>query len=292
MNRIDDYLKLENQIIDWLKKYLKTSKMKGWVLGVSGGIDSAVASTLVAKTGAPVLILELPIKQKENQVNRAKDHIKWLKEKYNNVNSKEIDLTFNIVNEGGENLTDLLDLFSMLMEKINYGLDSDRGTEISNLAEANSRSRLRMLMLYYAGTITNSLVVGTGNKVEDFGVGFYTKYGDGGVDLSPLADLYKTEVRELGKHFGIIDSIIKSKPTDGLWDDGRTDEDQLGATYEELEWAMDWIEVNFGENTFTYSLEDLSELTSVQQNALKIYKKRYNANHHKMINIPVFKLKT
>ena len=299
MNRIKDYSKLENHIVKWMNRYLSDSGMKGWVLGVSGGLDSAVASTLAAKTGAPVMVLEMPIKQGKKQVSRGKDHIEWLKKNFDNVDSREIDLDINCSFDSVNYLNH--SVFDLLIKQVNGALDIVEDTEIANLAEANSRSRLRMLMLYYTGTITSSLVLGTGNKVEDFGVGFYTKYGDGGVDLSPLGDLYKTEVRELGKHMKILDSIITCKPTDGLWDDDRSDEDQLGATYENFEWAMEFI---WGEGSELHS--DAHEKKKIHKiydfnyikdscgeekvNALKILIKRYNANNHKMVDIPIYEV--
>ena len=216
MNRIENYSDLEGRIVDWLKDYAITNNIKAFVIGVSGGIDSAVSSTLAAKTGMPVYALGMPIHQKEEQETLSDVHLQWLDDNFDNVTTLKYDLT------------GVFDIFKQTMN--GYGENTH--------ALANSRSRIRMVTLYQVATSVGGIVVGTGNKVEDYGVGFYTKYGDGGVDIAPIADLYKTEVWELGKHFGINSGIIEAKPTDGLWDDGRTDEDQLGASYEELEEAM------------------------------------------------------
>ena len=207
-------------ICDWLLTYLNNSKSKGFVIGVSGGIDSAVTSTLAAKTGVPVLCLEMPIHQQKEQVSRANEHIKWLKSNYDNVRSACVDL-------------------SSIYDQFVDTVTEDSSEENHMISLVNSRARLRMTTLYYYAQLHSYLVVGTGNKVEDFGVGFYTKYGDGGVDISPIADCKKTDVWNIGKSLGVIDEIIEAAPTDGLWDDGRTDEGQLGLKYEELEEAMD-----------------------------------------------------
>lgn len=241
------------QITNWLTSYSESSKINTFVIGVSGGIDSALTSTLCAETGINTIVVSMPIHQHESQVERANDHIIWLKNKYDNVSSITVPLTH------------VYDSFAMLFA------DNE-----NKLALANSRARLRMTTLYQIAQMNNGLVVGTGNKVEDFGVGFYTKYGDGGVDISPIADLLKSEVRSLSKELGIIDDIIQAKPTDGLWEDDRTDEDQIGATYDELEWAMGY------EEGFT--------LTKRQQEVLDIYNKFNKQNKHKMIDIPVCKI--
>ncbi|MGC6470608.1 MAG: NAD(+) synthase [Flavobacteriales bacterium] len=241
-------------ICNWLLDYNKNAKSSGFVVGVSGGIDSAVTSTLAAKTGLPTLCLEMPIHQESNQVNRAKEHIEWLKKQFNNVQSLKIDLG---------------DLFNTFVDTV------DQSDENSyKLSLANSRARLRMTTLYYYAQLYSYLVVGTGNKVEDFGIGFYTKYGDGGVDLSPIADLFKTEVFEIGKTLGVIESILTANPTDGLWEDNRTDEEQIGATYPELEWAMRFK-------------GDVSILNDREKEVIQIYKTFHNANKHKMIPIPI-----
>tara|TARA_B100000965_G_scaffold353229_1_gene328937 strand:+ start:448 stop:1224 length:777 start_codon:yes stop_codon:yes gene_type:complete len=239
-------------IKNWLSSYHSQSSTKGFVIGISGGIDSALTSTLVAETNIPLLCIEMPINQNKNQVNRGKNHILWLKENYKNVKSTECDLT------------EIFEQFkSLSIEKNKNQL----------LALANTRSRLRMTTLYYYAQLNNSLVVGTGNKVEDFGIGFYTKYGDGGVDLSPIADLMKSEVFELAKVLKINKEILNAPPTDGLWDNNQTDEDQIGATYEELEWAM--------------KNKQTKNLTKRQQEVKEIYNKFHTANKHKMIQIPV-----
>jgi NAD+ synthase len=247
------------QIVTWLDDYLTTNKLDCFVVGVSGGIDSAVTSTLCALTGKPVYVLNMPIKQKQEQVDLSDQHIKWLEENYKNVVGLKINLTQTFVEFEGAVSKQLGDGFSSLL-----GL-------------ANSRSRLRMVTLYQVAQSKNGLVVGTGNKVEDFGVGFYTKYGDGGVDISPIADLYKSEVYEIARELGVVDGILKARPTDGLWDDDRKDEDQIGATYDELEWAM------------KYNGTDI--LTDREKEVLEVYNKHHKRNKHKMIEIPIFKFK-
>ena len=217
-----------------------------------GGIDSALTSTLVAETNIPLLCIEMPINQNKNQVSRGKNHILWLKENYNNVKSIECDLT------------EIFEQFKSISAEKNKN---------QLLALANTRSRLRMTTLYYYAQLNNALVVGTGNKVEDFGIGFYTKYGDGGVDLSPIADLMKSEVFQLAKALKINKEILVAPPTDGLWDNDQTDEDQIGATYDELEWAM--------KNNQT------KNLSKRQQEVIEIYNKFHAANKHKMMAIPV-----
>jgi len=236
----------------WLCSYNSQSSTKGFVIGISGGIDSALTSTLVAETNIPLLCIEMPINQNKNQVSRGKNHILWLKENYNNVKSIECDLT------------GIFEQFKSISAEKNKN---------QLLALANTRSRLRMTTLYYYAQLNNALVVGTGNKVEDFGIGFYTKYGDGGVDLSPIADLMKSEVFQLAKALKINKEILVAPPTDGLWDNDQTDEDQIGATYDELEWAM--------KNNQT------KNLSKRQQEVIEIYNKFHAANKHKMMAIPV-----
>ena len=214
--------KIIKHIVSWLKQYSCLSKTKGFVIGISGGIDSAVASVLGAKTELPLLCIEMPIHQSATQVERASNHVKWLENDYANVSAMEINLTL------------LFDSFIALMPK-------SKTEETTERALINTRARIRMTTLYYFAQLNNYLVLGTGNKVEDFGIGFFTKYGDGGVDLSPIADLTKSEVFALGSKLGITDEILTAPPTDGLWNDDRTDEDQIGATYPELEWAMEFI---------------------------------------------------
>ena len=252
---------ISEQIQSWLKEYVTDSKQKGFVIGVSGGIDSAVVSTLCAETGYPTIVVSLPIKEKVGH-NLSLEHIKNLCDKYSNVKSVEVDLT---------------NTFESFYNSVTH--DSD----VDNLSMANVRSRLRMITLYHVAQSNGMLVVGTGNKVEDFGIGFYTKYGDGGVDISPIADLMKSEVYELGKYLGVTENILKARPTDGLWTDGRTDEDQIGATYDELEWAMRYLETGILDYA---TCPDIDR----QREVLKIYTSRHNANKHKMNPIPVYKI--
>lgn len=246
MNRIQNYSELETRIVSWLKDYTTQFNIKAFVIGVSGGIDSAVSSTLAAKTGLPVYAIGMPIHQKEEQETLSDAHLEWLQSNFSNVIVNKFDLT------------KVFETFKFTMREL--------GTDTHALA--NSRSRIRMVTLYQVATSVGGIVVGTGNKVEDYGVGFYTKYGDGGVDIAPIADLYKTEVWELGRHFGVDQRIIDASPTDGLWDDGRTDEDQIGASYAELEEAME-----------TGSGPGLEALIKFSQ-----------MNQHKMNPIPTFKL--
>ena len=204
---------IKNWILDYVNSMPK--KANSLVIGISGGIDSSVSSTLCAMTGIKTIVLSMPIKQKSSQHDLSLAHQKWLTSNFKNVEGHTVDLD---------------DLFKSFENTLtNFG--SEHGM-------ANSRARLRMTTLYQVAASNNGIVVGTGNKVEDFGVGFYTKYGDGGVDISPIADCNKTDVWELGKELNILKGIIDAPPTDGLWDDGRTDEGQLGLSYEELEEAM------------------------------------------------------
>ncbi|MFL2886399.1 MAG: NAD(+) synthase [Candidatus Pelagibacter sp.] len=234
-------------IKDWILNYVNSmpTKSKSLVIGISGGIDSSVSSTLSAMTGLKTIAISMPIKQKSNQHDLSLKHQEWLKKNFKNVNGFTIELD---------------NLFSTF-EKTLSNFNNEHGM-------ANSRARLRMSTLYQVAAANNGIVVGTGNKVEDFGVGFYTKYGDGGVDISPLGDCNKTEVWELGKELNILKEIVEAPPTDGLWDDGRTDEGQLGLTYSELEEAMD--------NKNSINREK--------------YIKIRNANLHKMDPIPVCKI--
>ena len=204
-------------ISNWIKTYVDQmpNKAQSLIIGISGGIDSSVSSTLSAMTGLKTIVLSMPIKQKLNQHDLSLKHQDWLIKKFKNVEAHTI------------NLDNLFETFSSTLNKF----DNEHGF-------ANSRARLRMTTLYQVASANKGIVVGTGNKVEDFGVGFYTKYGDGGVDISPIADCNKTEVWQLGKELGILKEIIDAPPTDGLWDDGRTDEGQLGFKYEDLEDAM------------------------------------------------------
>jgi NAD+ synthase len=249
--------RVNKHIVQWLKEYAEKARVNGFVVGVSGGIDSAVTATLCAQTGMKVLLLEMPIHQAENQVSRANELIDSLKEKYPNVVSEKVDLT---------------PVYEQLLQQV-----KEREQDKTDLSKANTRSRLRMVTLYYHAGIYGLLVTGTGNKVEDFGVGFYTKYGDGGVDISPIADLMKSEVYKLGAFLKVPLSILKAAPTDGLFGDNRTDEEQIGASYDELEWAMDYEAGKFGKK----------ELSERQKKVLEIYRNRHNANKHKMLPIPV-----
>jgi NAD+ synthase len=251
-----------NQIVNWLKQYALDAKSTGFVVGISGGIDSAVTSSLCALTGLDVLCVTMPIHQAESHVSRAYEHIKHLQNRFPNVQHSEANLT---------------PLFDAFQTQLPSSSDSDK----LQLTLANTRARLRMTTLYYFAGIHGRLVAGTGNKIEDFGVGFYTKYGDGGVDLSPIADLLKSEVFALGAHLGVVESILNAAPTDGLFGDDRTDEEQLGASYNELEWAMTAIEMQFSSAHFT----------SRQQEVMAIYQRLHKANQHKMNPIPVCHIK-
>lgn len=244
-------------IVKWLDDYLVNSHQNGFVIGISGGIDSAVTSTLAAKTGKPLLVVEMPIHQAPEQVTRAQNHIAWLKEQFPNVTDDVI------------NLTETFDSFVQ-------AVDVDKTDPEWEISLANSRARLRMTTLYYFAGLHKYLVVGTGNKVEDFGVGFFTKYGDGGVDLSPIADLMKSEVYLLAKELGVIESIQKAAPTDGLWADNRTDEDQMGATYDELEWAMS-----------VYQNHKPEDFEGRKREVLEIFNRLNRAMQHKINPIPV-----
>tara|TARA_B110000438_G_scaffold262782_1_gene274327 strand:- start:280 stop:1056 length:777 start_codon:yes stop_codon:yes gene_type:complete len=241
-------------ISNWLKSYSNQSKTNGFVIGISGGIDSAVTSTLCALTGKEVLCILMPIHQHKAEFGRSREHSEWLNEKFPNVTICTADLS---------------DTFDTISNQIPSELQSD-------LTMANTRARLRMTTLYaYAGA-KGMLVAGTGNKVEDFGVGFFTKYGDGGVDLSPIADLMKSEVFALANELRIVNSIQGAAPTDGLWVDGRSDEDQLGACYDELEWAMN-----------EYALSTENKFKGRQQEVFSIFTRLHCANQHKMKAIPV-----
>lgn len=255
--------KVAEYIINWLKEYAINAKVNGFVVGVSGGIDSALTSTLCAKTGLPTLCVELPIHQAESQVSRAEEHIAHLKKKFNNVTETRVNLTSTF--EGFKNVV------------------PDAKTEPKaklDLSLANTRARLRMTTLYYFAGLHGFLVAGTGNKVEDFGVGFYTKYGDGGVDLSPIADLMKSEVYELAAYLGVPNSIQKAAPTDGLFGDSRTDEDQIGASYDELEWAMKMKDEGKATDNFF----------GREKEVFKIYERLNSINQHKMVPIPICKI--
>lgn len=250
--------KIIQHIVSWLRDYAQKSKVKGYVIGVSGGVDSGVVSTLCAMTGLQTLVLEMPIRQKEVEVNRAWEHIEFLKAHFSNVTGMSVNLT-----SGFEEL-----------EKVFQIKDNEYQNE--DLALANTRSRLRMLTLYFYGQINGLLVCGTGNKVEDFGIGFFTKYGDGGVDVSPIGDLYKTEVYELARVLDLPEAIKNAIPTDGLWDTDRNDESQIGATYPELE----KIQKEYGKKSADdYQGRDLE--------VYKIFQRMHNAAKHKIEPIPI-----
>ena len=250
--------KVINHIVNWLKEYATNAGINGFVIGVSGGIDSAVTSTLCAKTGLPLLCLEMPIHQAESQVNRALNHIKWLQENFEGVSMTQVNLT-------------------PVFDSLVASLPAVREEEQRFMSLANTRARLRMTSLYYFAALHGYLVAGTGNKVEDFGVGFFTKYGDGGVDISPIADLMKSEVYKIAKYLGINEEIIKAPPTDGLWGDDRTDEDQIGASYDELEWAM----------LMTDEGKTVDDFEGRAKRVFEIYTHRHKINKHKMVPIPV-----
>ena len=250
--------KVIDHIVHWLKEYATNAKMDGFVLGISGGIDSALTSSLCAKTGLRTLCVELPIHQHPNQVTRAQEHIAQLKKRFANVSDTRVDLT-------------------PVFEEFKKQVPQTEDDRFLDLSLANTRARLRMTSLYYFAGLHRYLVAGTGNKVEDFGVGFFTKYGDGGVDVSPIADLLKSEVYQLARALEVPASILNAAPTDGLFGDSRTDEDQIGASYDELEWAM--------------KMQDEGKLVSDfegrKQTVYKIYTRLNRANQHKMIPIPV-----
>lgn len=250
-----------NYIVDWLKDYAKNAKVNGFVIGISGGIDSAVTSTLCAKTGLEVLCIEMPIHQDSSHVSRGQEHISQLKKRFTNVSAIKVDLT---------------PVFEAFKTEVNL----NGKQTIVDMALANTRARLRMTTLYYHAGLKGLLVAGTGNKVEDFGVGFYTKYGDGGVDLSPIADLLKSEVYTIGAFLEVSKSIMKAAPSDGLFGDARSDEDQIGASYPELEWAMQMKNDGKTANDFSGRKREVFEIYT-----------RYNkANTHKMIPIPICKI--
>tara|TARA_B100000902_G_scaffold7553_1_gene9658 strand:- start:1100 stop:1873 length:774 start_codon:yes stop_codon:yes gene_type:complete len=250
-----DWRNIAEDISEWIGQYANKNGIEALVVGVSGGVDSAVTSTLSAMTGINTIVLNMPIHQDRGQFDLSDHHIEWLKSKWGNVSGKVLDLSSTY------------DEFC-----------SEMGG-MSELSRANSRARLRMTTLYAIAGSNNGIVVGTGNKVEDFGVGFFTKYGDGGVDISPIADLFKSEVFAIGKELGIAHEILDAAPTDGLWDDGRTDEEQMGASYDELEWAMKELGDPSG-----------SEMSERELEVMRLYGDLHESNSHKMNPIPVFKL--
>lgn len=261
-------MKLSARITKWIKDYAKKAKVNTLVIGISGGIDSSVVSTLCAKTGLKTIVVQMPIRQNKKLDNLSSKQAAWLLERFDNVTHVAMDLTT---------------VFSAFEKKVDpfCGIEDDT-YDTYKLASANSRARLRMMTLYQIAQCHGGIVVGTGNKVEDFGVGFFTKYGDGGVDISPIGDCLKTEVWDMGREFGLEQEIIDAAPTDGLWDDGRTDEGQLGMTYPELEHAMAL------DNADNCVYEPLA-LTKTEKAQVKKYKEIRARNMHKMIPIPVFK---
>lgn len=245
-------------IVNWLKTYAENAKVNGFVVGISGGVDSAVTSTLCAQTGLKVLCIEMPIHQHESHVSRGREHIQQLKDRFSNVS---------------DTLADLTSVFETFKNEVPTDFEEHK----LNLTLANTRARLRMTTLYYFAGVHGLLVAGTGNKVEDFGVGFFTKYGDGGVDLSPIADLMKSEVFMLAEYLKVPASILNAAPSDGLFGDEKTDEAQLGATYDELEWAM--IQDEEGKANTDFS--------GREKIVFEIYKRLNKINQHKMKEIPV-----
>ena len=250
----DKMQEVASEIVGWIKRYADEHSIETLVVGISGGVDSSLTSTLCAMTGLKTVAVRMPIHQLTTQSDMSKFHASWLLEKFDNVVIDEKDLS------------SVFDSFKNIFS----------ADDCTSLSLANTRSRLRMVTLYQIASTSNGIVVGTGNKVEDFGVGFYTKYGDGGVDISPIADLYKTEVWDLASFLGISREIVEAPPTDGLWDDGRTDEDQIGATYKELEEVM--------KGRLSSPLDDR------QKEVLNIYNSFHKANQHKMDPIPVCKI--
>jgi NAD+ synthase len=255
--------KLANEIVAWLKDYAVKNNRKAFIVGVSGGVDSALVSTLCAMTGLPTVCVVLPCQTRSNETSRGEKHIQWIQNQFPLVSREMIDLT---------------DTFEAFHKTTTTFAD--------DLAYANTKSRLRMIALYQIATPMGGLVVGNGNKVEDFGIGFFTKYGDGGVDISPIAELMKSEVRAMCRALGVLPELSEAVPTDGLWADGRGDEDAIGASYDELEWAMTWVK-NIGASQTTYAA--VENLTPRQKEVLDIYMKRHDATQHKMLPIPTFK---
>ncbi|EZH74580.1 NAD synthetase [Aquimarina atlantica] len=253
--------KVIDHIVNWLKEYATNANIEGFVIGVSGGIDSAVTSSLCAKTGLKTLCVEMPIHQAQSQVTRAQEHIAQLKERFSNVSDIRVDLT-------------------PVFEELKSAVPKTAPSAQLDLSLANTRARLRMSTLYYFAGLYKYLVAGTGNKVEDFGVGFYTKYGDGGVDLSPIANLLKSEVYAIGKALKVPNSIQVAPPTDGLFGDSRSDEDQIGASYDELEWAMKMKDEG----------KKIDDFEGREQEVFKIFIRLNTVNQHKMIPIPVCKI--
>ncbi len=252
---------LANEIVTWLKNYAVNANRKAWVVGVSGGVDSALVSTLCAMTGLPTHCVVLPCQSKPEHGQTGYRHISWLMNKFENIKGHTIDLTKT---------------FDQFFQETAVFYSNE-------LAYANTKSRLRMIALYQIATCVGGLVVGTGNKVEDYNIFFYTKYGDGGVDIAPIGDLMKSEVRQMCRELGVLPELSEAVPTDGLWEDTRTDESQIGATYDELEWAMKYLTLN---QTGQFNVDDL---TTRQNEILAIYNKWHTAGKHKSEPIPTFR---
>ena len=258
---------IAKHICNWMETKRGIAGAKGFVVGVSGGIDSALVSMLCAKTGSKTLLVQMPIHRKDNAISRRADkHVLMLKDKYKNVEGYGHDLS---------------SAYDAIVNTFPFSVSDLTGANIRSryLTGANIRSRLRMVSLYSFANQNNCLVVGTGNKVEDYGVGFFTKYGDGGVDISPIGELLKSEVRELSGYLDIDKEIVNAVPTDELWEDGRSDEDAIGATYDELEWAMRVNEDFKDRALYDFKYKYASER---QKKVLEIYKERHDANQHKM----------
>ena len=249
-----------NHIVKWLKSYARSAKISTFVVGISGGIDSSVVSALCAQTGLKTIVVQMPIRQAKTLDNRSSMQAGWLLERYPNVTHMSMDLT-KVFNAFEKDL-------------VPYCRENEDEQRVE-LAFANSRARLRMMTLYQIAQSHDGIVVGTGNRVEDFGVGFFTKYGDGGVDISPIGDCMKTQVWDMGRELGLVQEIIDAAPTDGLWTDGRTDEDQLGMSYPELELAMVQAESNSGVDS------------PQEKKNLRRYREIRARNMHKMMPIPV-----
>lgn len=257
-------------IVTWLKAYARSAKIHTLVVGISGGIDSSVVSALCARTGLRTIVVQMPIRQNRKLDNRSSMQATWLLERHSNVVHMSMDLT---------------SVFTAFEKKTAPFCDVENASQVE-LAFANSRSRLRMMTLYQIAQSQGGLVVGTGNRVEDFGVGFFTKYGDGGVDISPIGDCLKTQVWDMGRELGLPQEIIDAEPTDGLWDDARTDEDQLGMSYAELERAM---ELDQWDRDESHLIEGLLDMSKTERAQLRRYRDIRSRNLHKMLPIPVCK---
>jgi len=262
-----------NHIVQWLKQYARSAKIHTFVVGISGGIDSSVVSALCARTGLRTIVVQMPIRQNKTLNNRSSMQATWLMERYQeNVTHMSIDLT---------------SVFSAFEKKLDPFCDVENASQVE-LAFANSRARLRMMTLYQIAQCHGGIVVGTGNRVEDFGVGFFTKYGDGGVDISPIGDCLKTEVWDMGRELGLEQEIIDAAPTDGLWEDGRTDEGQLGMSYPDLErmMALDFLQRCKAVDS---DMPGSAKLSADDRKKLKQYQNTRARNMHKMLPIPVCK---